>query len=210
MLKRLALPLWVGILRPFVFCILVDGSTLMRVFLNVVGLYYGEWVNVEADPTVLDVLEAAELLGVCGSGRLSYCVNQERPTSILWIENDLSTVEEPKSRKYRGGNAKTLNSVPIRLEEGVYNQPSTGGASCFVSVAWQYYIEKLRQTPPKVTTTYSIDDKIVFAGESNAGSDGKKIGEGDTVTLRLLSINTSQPWRPDASPLVPRFLQEIA
>jgi hypothetical protein len=166
---------------------------MINVTLNVVGLYYGETVEVNDDPTVLDVLEAAK--GVkTSSGVLSYDVNAAPyETSINWIENDITALKAPASRKARpGATPRKLKKKVLRLQEGVFNQPASVGVSSLISVAWQYYIEKARtKNPPLVTTTFSIDNVIVNAGLSNNATDGKKIEDGDTVTLRLLCINSS-------------------
>ena len=135
---------------------------MINVTLNVVGLYYGETVEVNDNPTVLDVLEAAK--GTKTSSR------KARP----------------------GATPRKLKKKVLRLQEGVFNQPASVGVSSLISVAWQYYIEKARtKNPPLVTTTFSIDNVIVNAGLSNNATDGKKIEDGDTVTLRLLCINSS-------------------
>jgi hypothetical protein len=166
---------------------------MINVTLNVVGLYYGETVEVKDDPTVLDVLAAAKGK-ITPSGILNYSVNAApHQTSIDWIENDITSLKSPTSRKNRPGkNPRVLKSKVLRMQEGVYNQPASVGVSSLISIAWQYYIEKARlKNPPLVTTTYSIDNVIVDAGVSNSVTDGKKIEDGDTVTLRLLCINTS-------------------
>ncbi len=165
---------------------------MINVTLNVVGLYYGETVEVKDDPTVLDVLKAAEGEDTA-SGVLSFDVNSSNANSIDWVENDLSNVTAPVSRKSRPKKKpRKLKNRVLRLQEGVLNQPASNGSSSLISVAWQYYIEKARtKNPPLVTTTYSIDNVIVDAGESNKVTEGKKIEDGDTVTLRLLCINSS-------------------
>ena len=178
---------------------------MINVTLNVVGLYYGETFSIESDnPTVLAVLNAAAGEAT-GSGKLSFAMNTSNPNSIDWIENDLSDLEKPRSRKSRPGQKpRKLKKGVLRLSEGIFNQPASDGSSNLISVAWQYYIEKARiKNPPLVTTTFSIDNVIVDAGESNLESDGKKIEDGDTVTLRLLCINTSLHPRdkaPDGLP----------
>lgn len=173
---------------------------MINVTLNVVGLYYGEVVEVKDNPTVFDVLKAAEKLGSTGSGALSFAMNSTNPSSIDWVENDISNVKNPTSRKRRPDPnkpgallpAKKLKNQVLRLQEGVFNQPSSNGSLSLISVAWQYYIENARiKNPPLVTTTYSIDNVIVDAKESNKVTEGKKIEDGDTVTLRLLCINSS-------------------
>lgn len=166
---------------------------MINVTLNVVGLYYGETLTVKEDPTVLDVLTEAKDKAT-GSGVLDFHVNKDQTTSIDWIENDITGVAAPKSRKSRPGKKpRKLKKKVLRLEEGVFNQEATSGQLSLISVAWQYYIEKARlKNPPLVTTTFSIDNVIVDAGVSNATTDGKKIEDGDTVTLRLLAINTSK------------------
>lgn len=185
---------------------------MIKVFLNVVGLYYGEWVEVDENPTVFQVLEAAEAKGACDSGQLTFEPNAApHENSILFVENDLTAGTRTLSRKTRDGVANSLVSNKIRLTEGIYNQPASDSSSNMISVAWQYYIEKLRSEPPKVTTTYSIDDVIIDAGESNSATEGKKITEGDTVTLRLLCINTTKPWVAGApGPLPPRKASDAA
>lgn len=165
---------------------------MINVTLNVVGLYYGETFEVKDDPTVLDVLEAAKGQKTA-SGTLAYSRNAKNANSIDWVENDITEIKNPTSRKSRpGGTARKLKKKVLRLQEGVFNQPATVGGSSLISIAWQYYIEKARtKNPPLVTTTFSIDNTIVDAGLSNSATDGKKIEDGDTVTLRLLCINTS-------------------
>jgi hypothetical protein len=169
------------------------GAIMINVTLNVVGLYYGETVEVNDNPTVLDVLEAAKGTKT-SSGVLSFAVNAAPyETSIDWIENDITALKAPASRKARPGETfRKLKKKVLRLQEGVFNQPASVGVSSLISVAWQYYIEKARtKNPPLVTTTFSIDNVIVNAGLSNNATDGKKIEDGDTVTLRLLCINSS-------------------
>lgn len=165
---------------------------MINVTLNVGGLYYGETVEVDDNPTVLDVLKAAEGKET-SSGILTFEVNSSHPNSIDWVENDLSKLKAPTSRKARPGQKpRKLKNPVLRLQEGIFNQPASNGSSSLVSIAWQYYIEKARtRNPPLVTTTFSIDNVIVDAGESNSATDGKRIEDGDTVTLRLLCINTS-------------------
>jgi hypothetical protein len=166
---------------------------MINVTLNIVGLYYGETVEVNDDPTVLDVLDAAKGLKT-ESGVLTYSRNAApNEMSIDWIENDITALKAPTSRKSRkGGVPRKLKKKVLRLQEGVFNQPASVGGSSLISVAWQYYIEKARtKNPPLVTTTFSIDNVIVDAGVSNNATDGKKIEDGDTVTLRLLCINSS-------------------
>jgi len=165
---------------------------MINVTLNVVGLYFGETVEVKEDPSVLDVLRAAVGKDT-SSGVLSFEANASNPNSIDWIENNLSNIKAPVSRKARAGQKpRRLKNKVLRLSEGVFNQESSNGSSSLVSVAWQYYIEKARtKHPPLVTTTFSIDNVIVYAGVSNDATDGKKIEDGDTVTLRLLCINSS-------------------
>lgn len=165
---------------------------MINVTLNVVGLYYGETVEVKNDPSVLDVLKAAAGEDT-DSGILTFKMNSSNTNSIDWVENDLSNVKTPTSRKSRPGkNPRKLKNRVLRLQEGVFNQQASNGSSSLISVAWQYYIEKARtKNPPLVTTTFSIDNVIVDAGDSNNATDGKKIEDGDTVTLRLLCINSS-------------------
>ncbi|MEM6705287.1 MAG: hypothetical protein AAF690_21380 [Acidobacteriota bacterium] len=165
---------------------------MINVTLNVVGLYYGQTFEVVDNPTVLDVLNAASGEDT-GSGILSFAMNSSNPNSIDWVENDLSKVKIPRSRKARpGGKPRKLKNRVLRLQEGVFNQPASNGSLSLISVAWQYYIEKARtKNPPLVTTTFSIDNVIVDAGVSNNATEGKKIEDGDTVTLRLLCINSS-------------------
>lgn len=165
---------------------------MINVTLNVVGLYYGETVEVKEDPSVFDVLTAAAGKDTA-SGVLTFEMNASNAKSINWIENNLSNVKTPTSRKSRPGQKpRKLKNKFLRLKEGVFNQESSNGSSSLISVAWQYYIEKARtKNPPLVTTTFSIDNVIVDAGDSNNATDGKKIEDGDTVTLRLLCINSS-------------------
>lgn len=165
---------------------------MINVTLNIVGLYYGESLDVNDNPTVLDVLEAAKGRQT-SSGILDYKTNPPPyQTSIDWIENDIRSLDAPTSRKSRPNSAKRLlKKKVLRLGEGVFNQPASVGTSSLISVAWQYYIEKARRSEPLVTTTYSIDNVIVDAGVSNNASAGKRIENGDTITLRLLCINSS-------------------
>ncbi|MEM9410069.1 MAG: hypothetical protein AAGA30_03080 [Planctomycetota bacterium] len=166
---------------------------MINVTLNVVGLYYGETFEVEDNPTVLDVLNAADGEKT-DSGVLTFATNASNPHSIDWVENNLSKVKNPRSRKARPDQKpRKLKNPVLRLQEGVFNQPASNGSSSLVSVAWQYYIEKARtKNPPLVTTTFSIDNVIIDAGKSNDATEGKKIEDGDTVTLRLLCINSSK------------------
>lgn len=178
---------------------------MINVTLNVVGLYYQATVKVPENPTVHDVLQAAEG-DPTSFGTLTFAMNQNHPNSIWWVENNLTDVKQPRSRKSRPNKEpRKLKNRVLRLEEGVFNQAASNGASSLISVAWQYYIEKARtKNPPLVTTTYSIDNVIVDAGESNSASDGKRIEDGDTVTLRLLCINSSLhpvDEAPDGLPL---------
>jgi hypothetical protein len=172
---------------------------MINVTLNVVGLYYGESVEVKDDPSVLDVLSAAAGK-VTDSGILTFDTNDPPfENSIKWVENDLSNSKRKVSRKSRPGKKpKQIKNKVLRLNEGVFNQEASNGSSSLVSVAWQYYIEKARTSPPLVTTTYSIDNVIVDAGVSNNATEGKKIENGDTVTLRLLCINSSMHPDNDA------------
>lgn len=165
---------------------------MINVTLNVVGLYYGETVEVKDDPSVLDVLRAADGEET-PSGVLTFQMNSKNPNSIDWVENDLSKLKAPVSRKARPKKKpRKLKNRVLRLQEGVFNQPASNGSSSLISIAWQYYIEKARtKNPPLVTTTFSIDNVIVDAGVSNDATAGKKIEDGDTVTLRLLCINSS-------------------
>jgi hypothetical protein len=164
---------------------------MINVHLNVVGLYYGETFEVKDDPSVLDVLRAANGIAT-NSGTLTFAQNPGKQSSIFFIENDLSALKNPTSRKKRTGSEKReLKNRVLRLQEGVYNQPAGNNVSSLISVAWQYYIEKARKSEPFVTTTFSIDNIIVDAGDSNNATVGKKIEDGDTVTLRLLCINSS-------------------
>lgn len=159
----------------------------------------GQNSHVKDDPSVLDVLKAANGKQT-PSGTLTFGVNGSNANSIDWVENDLTGIKSPISRKFRpGGKPRKLKNRVLRLEEGIFNQPASNGASSLISVAWQYYIEKARtKNPPLVTTTFSIDNVIVDAGESNDSTDGKKIEDGDTVTLRLLCINSSLHPRDEA------------
>ncbi|MEM0926280.1 MAG: hypothetical protein AAGJ83_09620, partial [Planctomycetota bacterium] len=189
------------------FTLSIFGATMISVHLNVVGLYYGETIEVDVpndNPSVIDVLHAAQKVGQTPSGILTYDTNR-RPhdDSILWIENDLRGRSNPlESRKQRPGlPRKALQSKVIRLEEGIYSQPTytDDQEPSVISVAWQYYIEKARKNEPLVTTTYSIDNIIIDAGVSNGSSSspGKRIEDGDTVTLRLLCINSTSDVESD-------------
>lgn len=121
---------------------------------------------------------------------------QQTQKLIDWVENDLSNLQSPRSRKTWPGQKKRrkLKNTVLRLKEGEYNQIVSSGSLSLISVASQYYIEKARtknKNPQLVTTTFSIDNVIVDARVSNNATDGKRIEDGDTITLRLLCISSS-------------------
>ena len=156
--------------------------------MNVVGLYYGETFEVKEDPSVLDVLKAASGEKT-PSGVLSFAPNQSNPNLIDWVEVDLAGIKTPTSRKARlKKKPRKLKNRVLRLQEGVYNQEASSGGSSLISIAWQYYVEKARtKNPPLVTTTFSIDNVIVDAGESNDVTEGKKI---EAVSYTHLTLPT--------------------
>jgi hypothetical protein len=111
---------------------------MIKVTFNVVGLYYGEVLDVESDnPTVLDVLRAAKGK-TTNSGILEFEPNASpHENSILWIENDITGLSNPVSRKWRGDptKARKLKKKVLRLTEGVFNQTASSKEMSLVSVA---------------------------------------------------------------------------
>ncbi|MEM1381485.1 MAG: hypothetical protein AAGH41_12760 [Pseudomonadota bacterium] len=167
----------------------------MKVILNIVGAQFGAEIDLTGEPfagnpSVVDVLNKAK--GVTSDRGVRFVDFQLAPPvgGQARRENTLKSVtievtNTIRSRKKNADGSDRGSIAPGRYTLSEKISPENGVT---FTRAFQYYIEKLRAEPPKVTTTYSIDDRIVPALASNAGNGKVAIENGDTVTLRLITV----------------------
>jgi len=170
-------------------------KVVMKVILNIVGAQFDSEIDLTGEsfadnPSVVDVLTKAK--GVTSDSGVRFVDFELAPPIGGQVRraNTIKSVTVEVTSKISSRKTNADGSERGSISPGRYTlaEKLNMENGVMITRAFQYYIEKLRAESPKVTTTYSIDDRIVPALESNSGNGKIKIENGDTVTLRLISV----------------------